>query len=56
MNATADAAAQLAGDNPLGAAVRSGGGAAAGKSDRLNSDENIVVVKRGMRFSVYIGG
>ena len=56
VNATADAAAQLAGDNPLGAAVRGGGGAAAGKSDRLNSDENVVVVKRGARFSVYVGG
>lgn len=54
--ATADAAATLVGDNPLGAAVRGGGGTAASKSDRLNSDENVVIVKRGARFSVYVGG
>jgi hypothetical protein len=36
--------------------VRGGGGTAAGKSERLNSDENIVMVKRGARFMVYVGG
>ncbi len=56
VTATADAAAAVAGDNPLGAAVRGGGGTAAGKSERLNSDENIVMVKRGARFMVYVGG
>lgn len=54
--ATADAAAAVAGDNPFGAAVRGAGGTAAGKADRLNSDEDIVVVKRGARFVVYVGG
>lgn len=56
VSATADVAATVAGDNPLGAAVRGGGGTAAGKSERLNSDENIVMVKRGARFMVYVGG
>ncbi len=56
VSATADVAATVAGDNPLGAAVRGGGGTAAGKSERLNSDENIVIVKRGARFVVYVGG
>jgi len=55
-NAAVGMVAELAGDNPAGAGLRGAGNAAASKADRLNSDENVVVVKPGARFTVYVGG
>ena len=56
VQATANTAAALAGDNPVGAAISGGSGAAAQKAQRINSDEDVWLVKRGVRFFVYVGG
>jgi serine/threonine-protein kinase len=55
IGATTDAVAGIVGPNPGGEVIRGAGGAVAGKSDRLNTDEDVVVVKRGARFVVYVG-
>lgn len=54
LQAAGEKAGEQVGDNPAGAALRGATTPAAGKANRINNAEQIVVVKRTTRFSVYV--